>query len=405
MSGQFRDRAQHIHRLALRDAETGLPNRLGVEQLLIEEIARKRGVLVVAALGLQDGASALDAAGGLSGGRSIIGRLGADSLALAFVAAEAGAAQAGLAEILARQTGRFSAGLAVASATANEPYALLEAAEHALALAKSRGAPVVLVDAAGRRDETEEAALLADLSASLLVGEISLLHQPKVRLADGAVAGVECLARWTHPRRGVVSPDVFVPVAEARGQIAVLTEWTLGRAIADQQALASAGFDLPFSVNVSAALLADRAFAARAIHAVRAAGARLCFEITETAIMAEPEVAREIVAAFTAAQIEISIDDYGARLSSLSYLMEIPAHELKIDKKFIGALETSAYDRALVSSMIELAHDLGLKVTAEGVESDGALGQLRRMKCDMAQGNLIAQPLSLGLLQDYLARA
>jgi EAL domain-containing protein (putative c-di-GMP-specific phosphodiesterase class I) len=253
------------------------------------------------------------------------------------------------------------------------------------------------------RDRDEEAALLADLGASLAAGEVRLHYQPKVHLIGREVAGVECLARWTHPRRGVVSPDIFVPIAEAGGEIAPLTEWALARAVDDQRTLAAGGFDLPFSVNVSAALLSDRAFAARAIESVRKAGARICFEITETAVMSEPALAQKNVADFAAAGIEISIDDYGARLSSLSYLMEIPAQELKIDKKFIAMLETSAYDRALVSSMIDLAHDLGLKVTAEGVESAAALGLLEQMQCDIVQGNLIAPPLALVQLQTYLA--
>jgi EAL domain-containing protein (putative c-di-GMP-specific phosphodiesterase class I) len=262
----------------------------------------------------------------------------------------------------------------------------------------------LFVDADALRDEAGDEALLADLSASLAAGEVSLHYQPKVRLSDGKTAGVECLARWTHPRRGVVSPDVFVPIAEACGEIGPLTEWALARAVDDQRVLAGRGFDLQFSVNVSAALLSDRGFAARAIEKVRATGARLCFEITETAVMAEPALALKHVADFAAAGIDISIDDYGARLSSLSYLMEIPAQELKIDKKFIGMLDTSAYDRALVGSMIDLAHDLGLKVTAEGVESAAALNCLKAMRCDVVQGNLVAPPLSLSQLQDYLAR-
>ncbi len=137
---------------------------------------------------------------------------------------------------------------------------------------------------------------------------------------------------------------------------------------------------------------------------VRVTGARLCFEITETAVMTEPLLALQIVADFAAAGIEISIDDYGARLSSLSYLMKIPAQELKIDKKFIGMLATSAYDRTLVGSMIDLAHDLGLTVTAEGVEDAEALEALRQMRCDCVQGNLLASPMTLAQLQDYLAR-
>ncbi len=172
-----------------------------------------------------------------------------------------GAAQATLAEILGRQNRPFKAGLVVASGAANVAYDLLNAAEYALERAHAEDAQILFVDAGALRDGAAEAALLADLGASFAAGEMRLNYQPKVRLSDGAVAGVESLARWTHPRRGVVSPDVFVPIAEASGQIGPLTEWALARAADDQRALAANGFDLPFSVNISAALLSDRAFA------------------------------------------------------------------------------------------------------------------------------------------------
>lgn len=400
MSSDLRDRVERIRGLALRDAETGLPNRLGLEQHLIEALAARGGGLAVSALHAPNSEALIDAARRLAREDAIVGRLGVNTLALVFAAPSAAAAEAGLADILQRQSRAFSAGLVLGPENAGADC-LLNAAEAALARATESGAPVVMLNVPPAPDDQEEAVLLADLAASLGAGDLSLLHQPKVSVADGAVTGVESLVRWAHPRRGVVSPDYFVPIAEARGEIAALTEWTLAQAIADQRALARAGFDLPFAVNISAALLADRAFARRAIDAV--AAARLCFEITETAAMTDARVARDIIMDFVAAGVEISIDDYGVRLSSLFYLTHFPAHELKIDKKFVSALGMSAYDEALVAAMIALAHDLGLAATAEGVETAGALAMLRRLGCDRAQGNFIAPPLSLADLGAYLA--
>ncbi len=403
MPGDFHDRAHDIRRLALLDSQTGLPNRLGVEQHLIDAFGQGGGAIVVAALGLDDGGEARSAADAFALGEGlIVGRLGAESLALAFALPDAQQANARLFALLDRPGAPAVAGYVVVAAPLIDAYALLDRAERALARARAGGVRLFFFDGGGV-DEAEDAALVRDLLDDLQAGEISLAHQPKRSLVDGRIVGVECLVRWNHLRRGAVSPDWFVPVAEARGAIAPLTMWTLGRAIADQRVLRAAGHDIAFSVNVSAALLDDRAFAAEAIAAVNAAGARLCFEITETAVMKDPDVAYEIAAAFMAAGIEVSIDDFGARLSSLSYLMQLPAQELKIDKRFVSALDSSAYDRALVKSMIDLAHDLGLKVTGEGVETAAALHHLAALGCDVAQGNFIAAPLGPNQLHAFLA--
>ena len=241
------------------------------------------------------------------------------------------------------------------------------------------------------------------MRAALGNGELSLAYQPKFDFREGRVTGIEALMRWTHPQRGCVSPDLFIGTAEETGHIRPLTEWAIRRAIADQKTLIAAGHPLAVSVNISGRLLSDESFADFAVAEVAASNADLCFEITETAVVDYPELALRIIARFAEAGIAVSLDDYGAGLSSLTYLKQIRADELKIDKSFILGLDQSSRDALLVKSTIDLAHSLGLRVTAEGVETPTALALLRGMGCDMAQGFLIGRPAPLAALIDQLS--
>jgi EAL domain-containing protein (putative c-di-GMP-specific phosphodiesterase class I) len=238
---------------------------------------------------------------------------------------------------------------------------------------------------------------------ALRAGEVWLAYQPKYDLRGDVINGVEALARWRHPKRGFVSPDLFIGMAEETGHIRPLTEWVIQRAIADQKALADAGHDLMMSINISGRLLSDRSFADFALAEAAQSTAKLCFEITETAVIDNPEVALDIIDRVADAGIAVSIDDYGSGLSSLAYLKRIRADELKIDKSFIMTLDSSSRDALLVKSTIDLAHGLGLKVTAEGVETPTALALLRGMGCDIAQGYLIGRPAPLDALMELLA--
>ena len=241
---------------------------------------------------------------------------------------------------------------------------------------------------------------MADLLHGIDEGQVTLVHQPKLDLQTGGVAGVEALLRWTHPARGAISPDVFVPIAEDTGAIRALTEWTLARAVADAETLTASGRELSIAVNISARLLGDADFARFAIE--RAGRAKLCFEITETAMIENPALAARLLSDFAAAGIEISIDDFGARLSSFGYLQRVAAQELKIDKGFL--VPFAAGDERLIVGAIELAHVMGLSVTVEGVESRAVLERLAAIGADKAQGNIIAPPLTLSELRAFLAR-
>jgi EAL domain-containing protein (putative c-di-GMP-specific phosphodiesterase class I) len=191
-------------------------------------------------------------------------------------------------------------------------------------------------------------------------------------------------------------------MAEETGHIRALTDWALGRAIADQGQLRRAGFDIPLSVNISGRLISDRDFAERAVETVTAQRADLCFEITETAVIDNPVLALELIEAYAHAGIPISIDDYGSGLSSLAYLKQIAAQELKIDKAFVLGLAAGQRDALLIKSTVDLAHALGLKVVAEGVETPESAAILQAMGCDVGQGYHFARPMAITSLIDFM---
>jgi len=251
-------------------------------------------------------------------------------------------------------------------------------------------------------DPSANLSLMSEMLGGLANGQMLLNHQPKFDLRTDRVTSVEVLVRWRHPVRGLIAPDRFIPMAEETGHIGALTEWVLGRALEEQALLRHHGHEVAMSVNLSGRLLGDPDFATTALELARGARGELCFEITETAVIENPATALKTIDRFKAAGIGISIDDYGSGLSSLAYLKQIRADELKIDKAFVLKMDESHKDALLVRSTIDLAHSLGLKVTAEGVETDTALSLLAGMGCDIAQGYLIARPMPLKELLMFL---
>lgn len=247
-----------------------------------------------------------------------------------------------------------------------------------------------------------EDALTADLDAAVARGQLFLCHQPKTHARTGEVVGMESLVRWQHPERGLIGPNDFIGLAEECGAIRGITEWVVRQALIEQRSLALCGHSLACSVNISACLLADQGFGDWLLETVKGASGPFGLEITETAMIADPAGALANLHRFADAGLRIAIDDYGAGLSSLAYLKQLPAQELKIDRMFVQGLSTSHRDPLLVRSTIDLAHALGMDVTAEGVDSPAAMALLRVMGCDLMQGFLIAKPLRLGELRAFL---
>ncbi|AYV45562.1 EAL domain-containing protein [Caulobacter flavus] len=278
-----------------------------------------------------------------------------------------------------------------------------DCAADALIEAQAQGRGVLLYREADLQKAAEISAMLRDLRAALADDDLSLVYQPKLHVPSQTILSVEALLRWRHSSKGWISPEVFIGLAEQTGLIADITRWVVRRALRDQTWLVEAGNSVTVYLNLSGRLLADAAFCAWILETVREFDhCALGFEITETAVIDDPEHALANLQVLVDAGLKIAIDDYGSGLSSLAYLKQMPAHELKIDKMFISTLTSSHRDPLLVRSTIDVAHALGMEVTAEGVETAGALALLRVMGCDHIQGYLVAKPLELSALSDLL---
>ncbi|WP_404338108.1 putative bifunctional diguanylate cyclase/phosphodiesterase [Sphingomonas sp. MMS12-HWE2-04] len=293
-------------------------------------------------------------------------------------------------------------GVAAAPADEGDAVRLIEAAELALEQARSESR-VVMLDLSRADLAFDRLTLMRELPRAIAAGEMFLQYQPKVNVRRQEIASAEALVRWQHPERGLILPGDFISVAEEAGQIGALTLWTLHQVIADQKRLAADGQDLTLFINISGMLLADTGFVGEACEIVARSGAKLGFEITETAVIRDPESAIRHLQTFADIGVQLAIDDYGAGLSSLAYLKQLPAKELKIDKMFVLQLTSSNRDPLIVRSTIDLAHALEMEVTAEGVETPSALALLSVMGCDMVQGFLISRPLDFEAFRKYLA--
>jgi EAL domain-containing protein (putative c-di-GMP-specific phosphodiesterase class I) len=239
--------------------------------------------------------------------------------------------------------------------------------------------------------------LESDLRAALERDEFVVHFQPQLDLRSGAIVGFEALVRWRHPQRGMVPPAEFIPVAEEAGLIGAIGERVLRRACAQASAWRRAGHDrLQLAVNCSARQFQDERFVARVESILLEAGlpaARLELEITESIVMRRTEDVNARLLELERMGVRISIDDFGTGYSSLSYLKRLSIHQLKIDRSFVRDIGTDPDDAAIVNAIIAIAHTLGLKVVAEGVETPGQLAYLRAAGCDLGQGYLFSAPL------------
>jgi len=293
-------------------------------------------------------------------------------------------------------------GVAAAPCEDCDDVRLTEAAESALDQARSEK-KVVMLDLSRTDLAFDRLTLMRELPRAIANGEMFLQYQPKVHIRRQEIASAEALVRWQHPQRGLILPGDFISVAEEAGEIGSLTMWTLHQVIADQKRFAAEGHDITLFLNISGMLLADADFVKEACAIVSISGAKLGFEITETAVIRDPDSAIQHLQSFADIGVQLAIDDYGAGLSSLAYLKRLPANELKIDKMFVMQLTSSNRDPLIVRSTIDLAHALEMEVTAEGVETPSALALLSVMGCDMVQGYLLSRPLGFDAFRKYLA--
>jgi diguanylate cyclase (GGDEF)-like protein len=285
---------------------------------------------------------------------------------------------------------------------------LLRRAELALAAARRRRSGLAFAHEAGAEPAPEQLSLIGDMRAAMAAGpdgaQFLLAYQPKLDLKSGRVTAAEALLRWRHPQRGMVPPGSFIPFAEQTGFIREITPWVLDATIRQLAQWRAEGIDIAVSANLSALDLLDpelpkRVKAMLEFHGVPAA--RLCLEITESALMDEPALAMAHLEALAALGVKLSIDDYGVGQASLAYLKSLPVNELKLDRSFITAIDSAPRNAAIVRSTIMLSHALGLSVVAEGVETEEELDWLRAHGCDVAQGYRIAKPLMAAELPAY----
>ena len=284
--------------------------------------------------------------------------------------------------------------------------ALLQRADIALHAAKASRGGSVIYAAALDAHSPARLALTADLRRAIGADELAVHYQPIIPLRPGGRMGVEALARWPHPVRGLISPGEFIPAAERSGLIKPLTDWVVGRAIAGARDWRSGDEDLGVAINISMRNLLDPTLPEMVARYVVLYGidpARVSLEITESVAMAEPDRTLRVLMRLHELGVHVAIDDFGTGHSSLSYLRRLPVQTLKIDRSFVAGLTRDEASRSIVKATVELGHALGLSVTAEGVEDDGQLQAVRELGCDHAQGFLIARPMPASDIPRWLA--
>jgi diguanylate cyclase (GGDEF)-like protein len=273
---------------------------------------------------------------------------------------------------------------------------LLQHADTAIYEAQKSARRYALYDPDQDPHKPERLSIMGELRQGLERGQFQLYFQPKIEIATERVCAAEALIRWQHPARGFLLPDQFIPLAEQTGNIQRLTAWTIGETIAQAAGWRDRGLDLKVALNLSARDLANRRLPdliARHLATRNLPAASVILEITESAVMTDPQQSLEVLGALDAMGLTLAIDDYGIGYSSMSYLRRLPVRELKIDKSFVVNLSASPGDEIIVRSTIELGHNLGLRVTAEGIETPETLAVLRRLGCETGQGYLIARPM------------
>lgn len=281
---------------------------------------------------------------------------------------------------------------------------LWQNADIALRAAKERHRAWVLYAPEIDHHDPQQLALIGGLRGAMDRSELLLHYQPRIDLRTGHTRGVEALLRWEHPDRGLIYPDAFIPLAERTGLINPLTTWVLANALRQGHIWDSRNLPLDMSVNLSARNLQDSDLSAGILELARSSRfplERLQLEITESAIMSDPSRARAVLQELSDAGVRMSLDDFGTGQASLAYVRDLPITALKIDKSFVMDF-AEPRNAAIVRSAIELGHNLGLSVTAEGVEDEAAYETLCELGCDVAQGYFFSRPLPVDQLMTWL---
>ena len=437
MRQAVKEREAEVHRLAYTDGLTRLPNRVRFRDDVRLAIARahaKGESCAILMLDLDRFKHVNDVLGHRFGDRlllqvaqrltqdgrragDVVARLGGDEFALLMPGADVELGQAAARRILRGfeqsitlddQTVDLGAGIGIACYPmhGHEVDQLMMHAEIAMYAAKSRQSGVVPYDPGLDSGSHESLSLASELRTAVEQQQLRLWLQPKVSLATGEVVGAEALVRWQHPERGLLPPGQFIPFAERTGFIRKLTHWMIERGAGVLQRLHASGVPVKLSINLSTRDLLDQDLPAKLqeladLHAM--APMTMCLEITESAIMDDPQRALQTLERLHGQGFKLSIDDFGTGYSSLAYLKRLPVDELKIDQSFVLNMEHDLDDAKIVRSVIDLAHNLGVTVVAEGVETPKAWKMLQALGCDEAQGYFIAKPMPEALFANWIS--
>jgi diguanylate cyclase (GGDEF)-like protein len=428
--------AAERERQAVYDALTGLPNRALLQQraaTAITEAARTGSAVAVMLLDLDHfkeindtlghrvGDNLLRAVGERLAGAvretDVVARLGGDEFGILTSCMTSPDDAVVLAERLltvlrepffvdgVRLQSQASIGIAVCPEHGSDVETLVQRADVALYTAKEAHGCWSMYSPEADRYTPERLAMLGELRAGLETGQLVVFYQPKSDAKTGVVVGVEALARWQHPTRGLLPPDEFIPLAENTGLIGDLTFEVLRQALAQVRSWHRKGMRIGVSVNLSVRQLTDMNLP-RDVAALLAdfhlPASVLTLEVTETTIMADPSHTLQVLRMLADIGIDLSIDDFGTGYSSLAYLRRLQADELKIDKSFVMGMSRNTNDAVIVRSTIELGHNLGLRMVAEGVEDAETWALLRNLGCDVVQGYHLSRPLPPQQITDWL---
>ena len=422
-----------IKRLAEQDALTGLPNRWRLRKRLDDEIESAKhthgtlALLMVGidqfqevneTLGYEQGDSVLSEIAArlarIAGDCANIARMGEAEFAILLPDGDAASGSRAAQRILTAllepvEVGDVlldaggSIGIAVFPGHGTEPDALIRRANVAMQQARQQGQGMALYTGGQDKECARRLALIGDLHRAIERNELQLYCQPKVRLASGETCGAEALVRWNHPRLGLILPGEFIALAERTGLISPLTDWVMRAAFRQGYMWRDAGVRLPLAVNVSARDLRDPRLVERVSHLMATWGGEpdaVQFELTEGALMHDPQGCLESMRRFKDLGIKLFIDDFGTGYSSLAYLQKFPVDAIKIDQSFVRGMLSDTDSAVIVRSTIDLAHDLDLEVVAEGVEDRERWDRLAEEGCDVAQGYFVSEPFPAG---SYLA--